>query len=250
MEMMNDMKVLLTNDDGFGAPGLQILVEAVTGFACEWMVVAPATNQSGKGQSITLDRPLVVERKDCGFTGYAVDGTPADCVRLALSGYFGVVPDLILSGVNAGANLGGDVYASGTVGAARMGAVHGLAALALSAVAPNWFHVKHLLELHLDELVAMAEQRSGTVVNVNFPAYDGTVRREVQLDSVPVVEHVVAQDRAGRRSTVLLDRTVGVGSEDDSDRRCMEDGYTAVSFLPPFNTSFVTTKVERKRAAL
>jgi 5'-nucleotidase len=126
------MNVLLTNDDGIDAPGIAALEEACRGWACRMVVVAPKEPHSGCGHRVTTDRPLVLE--EVGPDRYHVDGTPADCVRLALATLFadGSGPDWVLSGINAGGNLGVDIHLSGTVAAAREAAQHGVPALAVS----------------------------------------------------------------------------------------------------------------------
>jgi 5'-nucleotidase len=135
------MIVLLTNDDGIDAPGLEALAAACRGQACRILVVAPKEPHSGCGHRVTTDRPLVLEQ--VGPDRYHVDGTPADCVRLALTTLVQAaddpgdtdrrpVVDWVLSGINAGGNLGVDVHHSGTVAAAREAALHGVRSLAAS----------------------------------------------------------------------------------------------------------------------
>lgn len=125
-------RVLLTNDDGIDAPGLAALAKACSGWAGRTIVVAPKDPHSGCGHRVTTDRPLMLEQ--VGPDRYFVDGTPADCVRLALTALFahGSGPDWVLSGINAGGNLGVDIHHSGTVAAAREAALHGVPAVAAS----------------------------------------------------------------------------------------------------------------------
>lgn len=123
------MRVVLTNDDGIAAPGLAALEEAAAVLGATLVVVAPAECHSGCGHRVTTTRPIQVA--DLGPGRFRVDGTPADCVRIALSR---LVPDagLVLSGINAGGNLGADIHHSGTVAAAREAALHGVPAVAAS----------------------------------------------------------------------------------------------------------------------
>ena len=123
------MHVLITNDDGIHAPGLQALADAVSQLGWDYTIVAPATEQSMCGHRVTTHQHLKVETPE--ERRYAVHGTPADCVRLALFA-LNVKPDLVLSGINAGGNLGQDIVISGTVTAAREAAYHGIRAMALS----------------------------------------------------------------------------------------------------------------------
>ncbi len=129
------MRILLSNDDGIYAPGLRALYAALRAEGHEVRAVAPAREQSGVGSSVTSRRPLFAAGvHEPGFEGYAVDGTPADCVMLGLNGLFPADyrPDLVVSGINRGPNAGMDVVFSGTVGAALQGAMAGLPALAVS----------------------------------------------------------------------------------------------------------------------
>lgn len=123
------MHVLLTNDDGISAPGLQALENAVKHLGWDYSIVAPTTEQSQCGHRVTTHQALKVEAR--GEDRHAVHGTPADCVRLALFA-LDLKPDLVLSGVNAGGNLGQDIVISGTVAAAREAAYHGIRSMALS----------------------------------------------------------------------------------------------------------------------
>ncbi|MDZ4406301.1 5'/3'-nucleotidase SurE [Prosthecobacter sp.] len=123
------MRVLLTNDDGITAPGLQALEEAVKQLGWQPVIVAPAHEQSQCGHRVTTHQHLKVEPR--GDQRFAVHGTPADCVRLALFA-LDVKPDLVISGINAGGNMGQDIVISGTVAAAREAAYHGIRSFALS----------------------------------------------------------------------------------------------------------------------
>src|SRR6202163_1648196 len=121
--------ILLTNDDGYQAEGLRALVAALKGLAAV-SVVAPSQEQSGAAQSLTLRRPIVVQQ--IAEHEWAVEGTPADCVIVALHKLLPEKPDMVISGINHGANLGENVYYSGTVGAAREAALHHIPAVAMS----------------------------------------------------------------------------------------------------------------------
>lgn len=123
------MRILLSNDDGYFAPGLAALAEAL----CEVgdvVVVAPEQNRSGASNSLTLDRPLFLKKAANGF--YYVNGTPTDCVHLAVTGMLDTLPDIIVSGVNLGANMGDDTIYSGTVAAATEGYLLGIPSIAVS----------------------------------------------------------------------------------------------------------------------
>lgn len=132
------MKILVSNDDGYLAPGLAALADALSAIA-EIVVVAPDSNRSGSSNSLTLDRPLSVYRAENGF--YFVNGTPSDCVHVALTGGLSFRPDLVVSGINQGQNMGDDTLYSGTVAAATEGYLFGIPAIAFSQVEKGWEHV-------------------------------------------------------------------------------------------------------------
>jgi len=166
------MHILLTNDDGLFAPGLA----AVHGHLAELghvSVVAPSKPQSGAGHSISLE-PLVCEELDImgKFTAYSVDGSPADCVKMALNGLIepscGPI-DLVVSGINHGANVGIHVFYSGTVAAAVEAAFYGVPSIALSAMMEDNFDVKQAARYGCDIVRQLLPLQAGDVINVNIP---------------------------------------------------------------------------------
>ena len=161
--------MLLTNDDGIDAPGLQALRAAAEGLGV-LAVVAPSGPQSGCGHVVTTDRPFRIEKR--GASAFAVEGTPADCVRVAVHH---VLPGVawVLSGINSGGNLGADVFHSGTVAAAREAALHGLPAVAISQYMVrgrllDWARSARLAREALDILLAEPIE-PGSFWNVNLP---------------------------------------------------------------------------------
>ncbi len=132
------MKILLSNDDGYQAPGIRALHEALSEIASV-EVVAPEHNNSAKSNALTLHSPLYVHTAADGFR--YVNGTPADCVHIALTGLLGYTPDLVVSGINNGANMGDDTIYSGTVGAAMEGYLFGVPAIAFSQTEKGWRHL-------------------------------------------------------------------------------------------------------------
>ena len=128
------MRILISNDDGYLAPGINALAEALADVA-EIIVVAPDSNRSGASNSLTLDRPLSVTQAANGF--YYVNGTPTDCVHIALTGMLDALPDLVVSGINNGQNMGDDTLYSGTVAAATEAYLFGIPAIAFSQVNPG-----------------------------------------------------------------------------------------------------------------
>lgn len=164
------MKILISNDDGFQAPGVVALYEALKDIA-EVEVVAPEQNNSAKSNALTLHTPLYVQRSANGFR--YVNGTPADCVHIALTGLLDYRPDLVVSGINNGANMGDDTIYSGTVGAAMEGYLFGIPSIAFSQVERNWLHLDAAAAKARELVLQMFEQNLiGTtpwLLNVNIP---------------------------------------------------------------------------------
>jgi 5'-nucleotidase len=128
------MRILLSNDDGYFAPGLAVLAEVLSSVA-QITVVAPERDRSGASNSLTLDRPLMLRQASSGF--HYVNGTPTDCVHLAVTGMLDHLPDMVISGINHGANMGDDTIYSGTVAAATEGFLLGVPAIAVSLVSSH-----------------------------------------------------------------------------------------------------------------
>ncbi len=162
------MKILLSNDDGYLAPGLKALADALSGLA-EITVVAPERNRSGASNSLTLEYPIRAERAENGYI--RVDGTPTDCVHLAITGLLDHEPDMVIAGINAGANMGDDVLYSGTVAAATEGRFLGLPAIALSMNhhAPRHFDTGARVAAALVRQLQRLPLAPDTIINVNVP---------------------------------------------------------------------------------
>ena len=162
------MHILLSNDDGYFAPGLAVLAETVGAFA-EVTVVAPERDRSGASNSLTLDRPLSVRRAQNGF--FYVNGTPTDCVHLAVTGLLEKMPDIVISGVNHGANMGDDTIYSGTVAAATEGFLLGIPSLAVSLVADGNDHFRTAARVAADLAARLLRSPFGqpVLLNVNVP---------------------------------------------------------------------------------
>ena len=172
------MKILICNDDGYQAPGIVALYEALRDIA-DVDVVAPEVNNSAKSNALTLHSPLSVTRAANGFR--FINGTPADCVHIALTGLLGYRPDLVVSGINNGANMGDDTIYSGTVGAAMEGYLFGIPAIAFSQVDKGWAHIDAAAQKARELVLQMMQQKLGTnedaaksggapwLLNVNIP---------------------------------------------------------------------------------
>lgn len=164
------MKILMSNDDGIFAPGLAILEKTLSEFATV-TVVAPDRDRSAASNSLTLDRPLRIKQQMNGF--YAVNGTPTDAVHLAITGWMEELPDMVVSGINAGANLGDDVLYSGTVAAAMEGRYLGFPAMAISLVSSQrefrHYHTAAHVACLIIKRLALDPLPKDTILNVNVP---------------------------------------------------------------------------------
>jgi len=162
------MRILVSNDDGYFSPGIALLAEHLAALG-EVTVVAPERDRSGASNSLTLDRPLSVRRAPNGF--YFVNGTPTDCVHLAVTGLLDFTPDLVVSGINLGANMGDDTIYSGTVAAATEGFLLGIPSLAVSLASKEGRHLESAAQvaLQLVERLRRAPFGQPVLLNVNVP---------------------------------------------------------------------------------
>ena len=180
------MRILVSNDDGYFSPGIAALAEALSRLG-EVQVVAPERDRSGASNSLTLDRPLTVRRAASGFQ--YVNGTPTDCVHLALTGMMETPPDVVVSGINVGANMGDDTIYSGTVAAATEGFLFGIPSIAvsLSGKVGGHFETAAAVAVQMVERLGRAPIREPLLLNVNVP--------DVPLAELKGIE----QTRLGRR---------------------------------------------------
>ncbi len=162
------MRILLSNDDGYFAPGLAALERALSPLGTV-TVVAPERDRSGASNSLTLDRPLSVRRAGNGY--YHVNGTPTDCVHLAVTGLLPELPDVVVSGINHGANMGDDTIYSGTVAAATEGFLLGIPSIAVSLVAAGHDHFDTAGRVAAELVERFRKQRveGSVLLNVNVP---------------------------------------------------------------------------------
>lgn len=165
------MRILLSNDDGYFAPGLTCLAEALSEIA-EIIVVAPERDRSGSSNSLTLDRPLSLHKSHTGF--YYVNGTPTDCVHLAVTGMLDELPDMVISGVNKGANMGDDTVYSGTVAAATEGFLLGIPSFAISLVNASKGNYLAAARVAVDMVERFKKKKiiGPVLLNINVPDID------------------------------------------------------------------------------
>lgn len=230
------MKILISNDDGVYAPGLVALAEALSRDA-EICVVAPDRNRSGASNSLTLDRPLEISRHSNGF--YSLNGTPTDCVHLGRSGLFmdGFMPDLVVSGVNAGANLGDDVLYSGTVAAAMEGRTCRLPPIAVSSHSfhPQYYAVAAEVVRSIVQRLESLVVAPRTVLNVNVPDVPLEMIRGVHVTRLGhrlAADHpVAAEDPRGRVRYWIAGAGDAADREPGTDFYAVEQGYVSVTPL-------------------
>lgn len=229
------MQILLTNDDGFGAPGLQTLYDVLSRSSEHVVsIVAPDGQRSASGHAITLFDPLFVAEHPLSGSGhgFAVRGTPSDCVKLAIEGGIVARPDLVISGINQGPNLGTDVFYSGTVAAAMEGVLAGIPAIAASLVSYDSMDFRPAAEW-----LAAFIQSAGTwfakgLVNINFPSSDRGAWKGTRIARLgrAVYENVFEShmDPHGRRYFWQGGTLVPEHSE-DTDLSGIQAGYVTVT---------------------
>ncbi|MEA2478737.1 MAG: 5/3-nucleotidase [Thermoleophilaceae bacterium] len=239
------MKVLLTNDDGIGAAGLNVLRRALLEVpGIELATIAPDSNRSATARSITTREPLWVEQIEFedGTSAYATDGTPVDCVRFAALGLVEFAPELIVSGINHGSNLGDDITYSGTVAAALEGIVLGIPAIAVSQQSNGRDDFRYGAEFEFDGAAAFTARLveeiesvgipEGTLLNVNCPAGDirgvdvCRVGKRIYRDEMQLTE-----EQDGRKRYRIYGRAPGYHEEEGTDFAAIARGEVAVTPL-------------------
>ncbi len=230
------MKILISNDDGFQAPGIVALHAALQGIA-EVEVVAPEHNNSAKSNALTLHSPLYVHTAANGFR--YVNGTPADCVHIALTGLLGYRPDLVVSGINNGANMGDDTIYSGTVGAAMEGYLFGIPAIAFSQVDKGWGEIEAAAQKAREIVMQMLEKRlvgeAPWLLNINIPNLPLDVIKPLRLCRLGrrhAAERVIVQ-QSPRGETMYWIGSAGAAKDDaeGTDFHATLLGHVAVTPL-------------------
>lgn len=237
------MKILICNDDGYQASGIVALYEALQTIA-DVEVMAPEQNNSAKSNALTLHSPLYVQTAANGFR--YVNGTPADCVHIALTGFLGYRPDLVVSGINNGANMGDDTVYSGTVGAAMEGYLFGIPAIAFSQTEKGWAYLdvaaqraRELVQHMLPSLERVAQGAQPTVapwlLNVNIPNLpDEQIRgiKVARLGRRHAAERVITQT-SPRGETMYWIGGAGAAKEagEGTDFHATSEGYVSITPL-------------------
>ena len=236
------MHILLSNDDGYFAPGLLALFEAVSTVAKVVTVVAPDAERSGASNSLTLDRPLTVRRAHNGF--YYVNGTPTDCVHLAVTGILDSLPDMVISGINHGANMGDDTVYSGTVAAATEGFLLGIPSIAVSLAVNGQSHFDTAGQLVLDLIARHQSQPMGNpyLLNLNVPDCSYAEIKGIQVTRLgkrhkaePVIP---ATNPRGERVYWVGPAGSAQDAGEGTDFYAVKQGYAAITPLQMDLTSY------------
>jgi 5'-nucleotidase len=231
--------ILVTNDDGYNAPGINHLIEFVKEIA-EVVVVAPDSPQSGMGHAITIDSTLEVHRLNLdgaykGLQAYSTSGTPADCVKLALHEILDRKPDLVVSGINHGANSSINVIYSGTMSAAIEAGVEGIAAIGFSLLDYSWSANFEACKNVVQTLVKEALDKgipSGTVLNVNIPKTDGAAVKGMRVCRQAKANWKERFDKrvspTGKEYYWLTGDFILLDEGEDTDIAALEAGYVSI----------------------
>ncbi|NLI93666.1 MAG: 5'/3'-nucleotidase SurE [Peptococcaceae bacterium] len=248
------MRILLTNDDGFFAPGITALYDVLSAdHQHEITIAAPEGQRSATGRSITIYKPLFVTNHDLkgSDTGLAVNGTPTDCVKLAIQGdILPYKPDLIISGINDGPNVGTDIFYSGTVAAAMEGVLLGIPSIAVSLASyeyrnylPSAVFIKDLIDSHQD----LVNSRDG-LLNINIPGTDENCWQGIRFTKLG--KSVYDNTFEGRKAPFgkeyyWISGTPVYDDEPDSDVKAIQEGFVSITPLHSDLTDY--NKIERLR---
>jgi 5'-nucleotidase len=232
--------ILLTNDDGISSPALLALRRVLEPLGTV-ITIAPDRNYSAVARGITIDRALHIDPLTIGEAGYygnAVDGTPVDCVRVAMLGFFGPRPDFIVSGINTGANLGDDVTYSGTVAAALEGVLLGLPAAAVSVASrePRYLDETAAVVVPLVRRALNEGLPPRTLINVNIPELPLSAIRGVRLTHLGRASYhdrLVVESEDGTHNTYSMKsiKNGGADHEAGSDFEAVRNGYVSLTPL-------------------
>ncbi|MGD8360979.1 MAG: 5'/3'-nucleotidase SurE [Gemmatimonadota bacterium] len=238
------MRILCTNDDGYMALGLSVLADAARSQG-EVALVAPDREQSATSHSLTIHRPLRARISQDG--AYVVDGTPTDCVIMAVNELLGYRPDFCLSGVNHGSNMGEDVLYSGTVAAAMEATVIGIPSVALSYTGDDYETLdgwQPLLEGFLGQILARDPFPPHTLLNVNLPAVPPAEVRGIKVTSLGQRHYrdsiTKTMDPKGREYFWIGGGISAWTGAEDADFRAVQDGYISVTPLHLDLTDYTT----------
>lgn len=231
------MRILLTNDDGIYAKGLRTLIERLSK-EHELYVIAPSVEQSAKSHSITMHHPIMVKAVDLYenvAAAYAIGGTPADCVKIAIEELLDVKPDIVVSGINDGPNLGNDIIYSGTVAAAVEGSFYDVNSVAVSLSGRNNTDFTAAADFIADNLQAFSEMDLpvDTAINVNVPCIPAEDIKGTKVTSVGTRKYANTFDHRhtprGEAYYWLAGQPLEAQQNGDSDIKAIKEGYISVT---------------------
>lgn len=236
------MQILLTNDDGIFAPGLSAIYKELVKMG-DVMVVAPADSRSGASHSITYSQPLVCNKVDIKgqFSGYSVQGSPADCVKLAVMQLHQGPIDLLVAGINNGANVGINVYYSGTVAAAMEGAFLRVPAVAISLVSEKDLDFEKAARYGVQILKKLMPVETGDVININIPQLSKGEPKGVRVvpqSSKGLDEYYIRQKNEQGQTVFQLAGEPCCDEEPHTDTMALLEGFIAVTALAPDMTNY------------
>jgi 5'-nucleotidase len=231
------MNILLTNDDGIFAPGLAAIYKKLVEIG-NVTVVAPSDSQSGASHSITFSEPLVCNKVDINgrFTGFSVQGSPADCVKLAVMQLHEQPIDLLVAGINNGANAGINVYYSGTVAAAMEGAFLKIPAVAMSLYREEHMDYEQAAKHCIEVLKKLMPVKMGNVLNINIPALSKGKPKGVKVvphSSKGFDEHYIRQTNQHGQTVFQLAGGSHLLDENPTDTTSLAEGFITVTALMP-----------------
>jgi len=240
------MQILLTNDDGIFAPGLAAIYKELVELG-NVTVVAPADSRSGTSHSITVARPLTCNRVDIedSFTGFSVHGSPADCVKLAVMQLCDKPIDLLVAGINNGANVGINVYYSGTVAAAMEGAFLKIPSVAMSLAADEQMDFEKAAEYCANILKKLMPVDSGAVININIPQLSRGKPKGVRVapqSTEGFHEYFIHQKNEHGQSEFQLAGGLHRDEENPSDTTALVEGFITITALASDMTNHEKTK--------
>lgn len=240
------MKILLTNDDGIFAPGLAAIYKELIKLG-EVTVVAPADSRSGMSHSVTFRRPLICNEVniDGQFSGFSVQGSPADCVKLAVMQLTSDPIDLVVSGINNGANAGINVYYSGTVAAAMEGAFLKIPSVAMSLSFEEEMNFTEAAKYFVDILQKLMPIQVGSVININIPHLSKGRPKGVRIvpqSSTGFREYYIQQTNKQGQTEFLLAGDAHVVDGTPTDTPSLEEGYITITALTSDMTDHKVTE--------
>ncbi len=245
------MNILLTNDDGIFAPGLAAIYKELVKLG-DVTVVAPADSRSGVSHTVTFKEPLVCNKVDINglFTGFSVQGTPADCVKLACMQLCKQPIDLLVAGINNGVNAGINIYYSGTVAAAMEGAFLKIPSVAMSLAVDDYMDYEKAAEHCVDVLKKLMPLENGYVTNINIPQLSKGKPKGIKVVPQSVGgfhERYIPQKNEQGQTVFQLDAGMHREEEDWTDTTSLADGFITITALALGMTDYEKTEKLKKR---